>query len=56
MSEPVVIVAIISYIDCPHCSTPAMGFVNDPRGGTFKCDGCGKDFEVPLDAKIDFGD
>jgi len=55
MSEPVVIVAHITYIDCPHCSHPAMGFVNDPRGGTFKCEHCEKDFQVPLDAPIDFG-
>lgn len=56
MSEPVVIVAHISYIDCPYCSVPVMGFVNDPRGGKFKCDSCDQSFEVPLDAKVDFGD
>lgn len=55
MSEPVVIVAYVSYIDCPKCSHPAMGFLNDPRGGKYKCEGCGEDFEVPEDAKIDFG-
>lgn len=49
MSEPVVIVAHISYIDCPICSVPVMGFVNDPSGGTFKCDSCEQNFEVPLD-------
>lgn len=55
MSEPIVIVAYVSYIECPHCSAPAMGFLNDPRGGTYKCDSCGEDFHVPLEAKIDFG-
>jgi hypothetical protein len=55
VSGSVKIVAVITYIECPHCSVPQMGFINDPRGGSFDCDGCGKAFEVPEDAEIDFG-
>ncbi len=55
MCEPVKIVAHITYIECPHCSVPQMGFINDPRGGSFKCESCNQDFEVPEDAEIDFG-
>lgn len=55
MAEPVVINAFITSIDCPHCTHPLQGFVNDPRGGTFTCDGCSEQFEVPEDATIDFG-
>jgi len=55
MSEPVIIRAYVTHIDCPHCSNPAMGFLNDPRGGTYKCEVCGQDFEVPANAEIDFG-
>lgn len=55
MSEPVKIHAYINHIDCPHCEAPQLGFLNDPRGGTFNCESCGQDFEVPEDAPVDFG-
>lgn len=55
MSEPIIIVAHITQLNCPHCSYELSGFVNDPRGGTFNCDSCKLDFEVPENAEIDFG-
>lgn len=53
MPEPIVIRASVNHIECPHCSYELMGFLNDPRGGTFKCDECGKEFDVPDDAVVD---
>ena len=55
MCELVKIVAHITYIECPHCSVPQMGFINDPRGGSFKCEDCGQEYAVPEDSEIDFG-
>ena len=49
------IMAFITAIDCPRCEHPNMGFVNDPRGGTFECDGCNETYSVPEDATVDFG-
>lgn len=50
-----VIVAHITYIECPHCDTPQQGFINDPRGGKYTCDDCQQDYQVPENAEIDFG-
>jgi len=54
-TDSVVITAFITNIDCPHCTLPNNGFVNDPRGGDFECTGCHQKFHVPEDAEIDFG-
>ncbi|WP_181121614.1 hypothetical protein [Stutzerimonas stutzeri] len=53
--QNVTITAFITGIDCPRCSHPNTGFINDPRGGTFECSGCNEPFTVPEDAAIDFG-
>ncbi|MDH4602295.1 MULTISPECIES: hypothetical protein [Pseudomonas syringae group] len=50
-----VIVAFITSIECPICEVEQIGFVNDPRGGNFTCNDCGKPFHVPVDATVDFG-
>lgn len=54
LKQPVII-AYITSIDCPACEVPQQGFINDPRGGDFKCESCGASFHVPTDATVDFG-
>lgn len=55
MCSAVTIVASVAFIECPECSEPKNNFLNDPRGGTFECDGCGHFFYVPEDTPVDLG-
>lgn len=32
--------------DCPYCGELQDGFLNDPRGGKFKCEECNKEYLV----------
>lgn len=47
------VVCSVGYVDCPGCGASQMNFINDPRGGTYDCDNCGKPFHVPVNAIID---
>lgn len=47
------VVCSVGYVDCPGCGASQMNFINDPRGGTYDCDSCGKPFHVPVNAIID---
>lgn len=51
----IVIVAYVNSVDCPHCAATQMGFLNDPRGGTYECDECKKSYYVPIGARVDLG-
>ncbi|MFA4834480.1 MAG: hypothetical protein WC749_00210 [Dehalococcoidia bacterium] len=53
--KEIVIVAYVTSVDCPHCSATQMGFVNDPRGGTYDCDECNTSYQIPKDARVDLG-
>lgn len=53
--KPLKIHVNVTHIDCPHCSAPQTGFVNDPRGCEFVCDECTESFSVPDDAEVDLG-
>jgi DNA-directed RNA polymerase subunit RPC12/RpoP len=55
MTEPLKIIASVSYIECPHCEVPQFGFLNDPRGGTYDCNDCKLSFDVPDDTPVDLG-
>lgn len=51
--EGLKVVCSVGYVDCPECGSSQMNFINDPRGGTYDCDNCGKPFHVPVNAIID---
>ena len=55
--EPVVpvIAAFITSVNCPICNTPQLGFIEDPRGGDFDCNDCGRPFHIPADSSVVFG-
>lgn len=51
----IVIVAYVNHVDCPHCGAAQMGFLNDPRGGTYDCEECNTPYQIPKDARVDLG-
>lgn len=53
MTKPIIIIAHVSYIDCPHCGKSKTGFVSDPRGATVDCEDCNQPFVVPVDAPVE---
>ena len=44
--------ATMISLDCPCCGCQQEGFLNDPRGGKFTCDDCGKEYCVDEDATV----
>lgn len=39
-------------VDCQECATSHNGFVSDPSGTSFNCDGCGNKIIIPSDVTI----
>lgn len=40
-------------VRCPHCEEIQDGFIGDPRGGTFECDSCEKEYTIHKEADIE---
>lgn len=39
-------------VECPKCGENTEGFIGDPRGHQFECDGCGETVSVTEDATV----
>ncbi|MFJ5434046.1 hypothetical protein ACIPSR_10795 [Pectobacterium sp. CHL-2024] len=42
------------YVNCPLCGERQDGFVGNPVGASFKCDGCGETYSIYKDANMAF--
>lgn len=52
MKEVTRINATMITLDCPHCGENQEGFLDDPRGGDYKCEECGNMYGVAEDATV----
>ena len=44
--------ATMVTVECPYCDCLNEGFLDDPRGGEYDCEGCGEHFKVSIKAKV----
>ena len=44
-----------AYVECPNCNELNGGWCLDPRGQNDVCDYCGNEYEIEVDADIEWG-
>jgi predicted RNA-binding Zn-ribbon protein involved in translation (DUF1610 family) len=44
--------ATMITFDCPSCGATQEGFLSDPRGGLYKCEECGCEYEVAEKTRV----